>query len=254
MTNSALVRNQFDKQATAFNDWPVTQNEKILSSLYYVFGIDGDDRLLEFACGTGAFAVYAARKTKFVQGVDISEKMIQIAVESSKRNNLKNVEFMNCDVEKVPFESEGFECVVSKSAFHHMKNYDKVFKEMKRCCKKGGRVCIEDISQNDDLKLNDYFEQLELKIDICHHKTLSRQEIIQMYRDNDVTITRFYESVVDLNLNDYINHAVQSKETQLKIQEQITYGLSDCLISKSIIRKDGELIWKRKIVTIVGQK
>ena len=254
MTDNLKVKEQFNKQAANFNDWPVTQEEKIHRALYNFFGIKADERLLDFACGTGAFAVYAAQRTKAVQGVDISEGMIEIAVESAEQRVLKNIAFLCCDVEKVPLESDDFDCVISKSAFHHMKNYKTVFKEMIRCCKKQGRIGIEDVISYDDKKTDDFFEKLECEIDISHNVSLPKTEIINLYKKNGVEIFRLFESISELNFIDYVNHAVQTEDAGQKISTLLETGLKDDQISKWFVTRNNALFWRRKVLTIVGRK
>jgi ubiquinone/menaquinone biosynthesis C-methylase UbiE len=254
MAENMKVKEQFNKQATNFNDWPVTQDERILASLFNVFGIKADDSLLDFACGTGALAIYAAQRAKSVQGVDISEKMIEIAIESAQQRGLKNVKFLCNNVENVPFESESFDCVVSKSAFHHMMNYQSVFQEMKRCCKKQGRIGIEDIISYGDDKLDGFFEEIELLIDDSHHLTLSKSEVVNLYKQNEIEIFRIFESTSELNFFDYVKHAVQTGTAKEKISKLLESGLNDNQISPWFVEKDDILFWKRKILTIVGRK
>jgi len=254
MTQNMNVKKQFNMQATNFDNWSVTNNEEILRALYNFFGIEPEDQLLDFACGTGAFSVYAAQKTKAVQGVDIFEKMIEIAVANAKQYELTNIKFLCCDVEKVPFTDESFDSVISKSAYHHMKNNQSVFNEMKRCCKRQGRIGIEDIISYDDQKLDEFFEELELEIDPSHHLTLSKAEVVNLFKENDVKVFRIFESVSDLNFFDYVNHAVQSEKAKQRINDLLEVGLKDSEISRWLFIKDGVTIWKRKVITIVGRK
>jgi len=104
---------------------------------YFDFvGISENDKVLDVACGSGDFSVFIAKRVKRVCGVDISGGMIKIAKKQARINNLDNIHFECHDVEHLPHESHSFTVVVCKSAFHHMKNYDNVFKEMIRCCRK----------------------------------------------------------------------------------------------------------------------
>ena len=254
MSNGLVVKEQFNIQANNFDHWNVTQDERILQSIYNFFGIGANDNLLDFACGTGAFAIYAAKRIKSVQGVDISEGMIEIAVKHAKQQKLDNINFLCCDVENVPFESESYECVSSKSAFHHMKNNKLVFKEMKRCCKEQGRICIEDVILYDDKKLDDFFENMEIRIDKSHHVSLSKLEIVNLFKQNDIKIFRVFESISELDFIDYVNHAVQTPEDRLRINEFLKEGLQDSSISKCFITRNNTLYWKRKVLSIVGQK
>jgi ubiquinone/menaquinone biosynthesis C-methylase UbiE len=144
--------------------------------------------------------------------------------------------------------------VLSKSALHHMKNYETVFKEMIRCCQKGGKICIEDIVAYDDKKLDDFFEELEKEIDLSHHLSLSKRAIFNLYKQNNIKVLRLFESTAELDLKDYINHAVQSKNNKQKINQLLEAGLKDKNISPYFIKKEKRLYWKRKVFTIIGQK
>lgn len=248
------VKEQFDRQALRFDAWPVTRNEKILGSLYNFFGIEENDRLLDVACGTGAFALYAAQRTRQVRGVDISQGMVEVALEAAKKQGADNLKFVRCDVEALPFLDGSFDSVVSKSAFHHMKNSGTVFQEMQRCCAPGGRVCLEDIVLYGDAKVDDFFEQLEIEIDGCHHRSLSRGGIIDLYRGNGVKVTQLFESVSELGFFDYIDHAFQDEAARQRIATMVEAGMQDAEIARCFSLKGGTLYWKRKVLTITGCK
>lgn len=254
MRKNQVVKDQFNKQAQNFNQWSITKNEKIHRALFIYCGIQPADVLLDTACGTGVFAIFAAKKIKAVKGVDISENMIEIAKKQAKKSGLKNIEFICGDVENLPCADETFTIVLSKSAFHHMKNYEMVFKEMIRCCQKGGKICIEDIISYENKKLDDFFETLEIGIDRSHNRSLSKRIIFNLYKQNNIKVLRLFESTAELDFKDYINHAVQSKNSKQKINQLLEAGLKDKNISPYFIKKEKMLYWKRKVFTIVGQK
>jgi ubiquinone/menaquinone biosynthesis C-methylase UbiE len=254
VADNLVVREQFNKQAANFNNWPVTQDERNHRFLYDFFDLEAADRLLDIACGTGAFSVYAGRRIRAVWGVDISEKMIEIAAECAARNGLNNVSFLRCGVEKLPFADGSFECVVSKSAFHHLKDGEAVFKEMARCCKTQGRIGLQDIVLYGDKKLDAFFEELERDIDLSHNLSLSKQEMIDFYKGNGIKVTRLFESVSELNFAEYVNHAVQTSEAKAKIEKMLDFGLRDADISRWLEVRNGVCFWKRKVLTIAGEK
>lgn len=254
MAESWIVRDQFNKQATQFDNWTITQDEKTHQFLMEFYNISAADELLEFACGTGAFAIYAAGRARTVWGVDISEGMIEVATTNARERQLENIRFICSNAEKVSFESEQFSCVSSKAAYHHMKNYPAVFQEMKRYCQNQGRICIQDIISYEDSKLDDFFERLELLIDSCHHRTLSKQEIVDLYKQNNVEVFRALVSVSTLNFYEYVNHAVQTEEDKAEIDELVRMGLNDPLISQWLFTENDTLFWKRKVLTIAGYK
>ena len=222
---------------------------------YFDFvGISENDKVLDVACGSGDFSVFIAKRVKRVCGVDISGGMIKIAKKQARINNLDNILFECHDVEHLPHESHSFTVVVCKSAFHHMKNYDNVFKEMIRCCRKNGRLSIQDIVTYDNQKVNSFFERLEKKIDISHNSSLSQEACFQLFDQNDIEIIRSFSLEVELNFNEYLNHAYQSKESKERIDDLLDYGLSDAEISQFFLMKNNELFFKRKVFLILGRR
>ncbi len=254
METNVLVKNQFNKQAQNFNDWSVTRDLRVLQALFNFCELRPGDKLLDVACGTGAFAVFSAKRINQVKGVDISEGMIGIARKHATESKLENIQFICHDVENIPFGDNLFSVVISKSSFHHMKNYEKVFSEMLRCCKEGGRICIEDIVSYEDEKLDHFFEKLELIIDASHHLTHSQNDIFDLFKQHQVKILRSFESESILHFFDYVNHAVQSESSKQKIDQLLEFGFSDRDISGCFVLEDEVLYWKRKVLTTVGQK
>jgi ubiquinone/menaquinone biosynthesis C-methylase UbiE len=101
--------------------------------------------LLDIACGTGWAVRYAAKvangRGEFY-GVDISSKMIEQAEANSA--SYANVHFCKSNVEKLPFENNFFDFIISSNAFHHFSNPDKALNETYRVLKPQGRTYILD--------------------------------------------------------------------------------------------------------------
>ena len=57
-----IVKKQFDKQALNFSNWSVTKNIEYQKAYFDFCEISEQDNLLDFACGTGEFAIFAAPK------------------------------------------------------------------------------------------------------------------------------------------------------------------------------------------------
>jgi ubiquinone/menaquinone biosynthesis C-methylase UbiE len=101
--------------------------------------------VLDLACGTGWAVRYAAALAKgrgSFYGVDNSSVMIQLAETNSK--GYVNVHFYKSQVEKLPFEGNFFDFVISSNAFHHFANPDKALSEACRVLKLKGKLFILD--------------------------------------------------------------------------------------------------------------
>jgi len=248
------VKRQFDQQAQKFSDWSVTKNIEYQKAYFEFCGISEQDTVLDFACGTGEYAIFAARKVKYVHGIDISKGMIEIAQKQAAQANVQNISFLCHPVEQTPFKDGSFSFVFCRSAFHHFQDYEGIFGEMIRCCHKDGRISIQDIVAYPDERADRFFEEFERAVDVSHHKTLPKEYIQSLYDRRNIEIKDTFEIKIQLNLQEYLGHAQQSEENKRIICNLLEMGLHDPDISKYFINKDGDLFFKRGVFLILGQK
>ena len=76
---------------------------KHLLTNYHQFFIDrikDGDKVLDVGCGNGSVALSIARRklNSFITGIDLDKNNIKFAKEKQKKNNLKNLNFINGDV------------------------------------------------------------------------------------------------------------------------------------------------------------
>ncbi|MFH1638497.1 MAG: class I SAM-dependent methyltransferase [Candidatus Woesearchaeota archaeon] len=102
--------------------------------------INKDSYVLDMGCGVGATSCYLAKKHGCsVVGVDISKRMIDRAKERAKEQGLE-IEFVRADAQKLPFENNSFDAVISESVTAFPNNKAKALKEYRRVTRKGGYV------------------------------------------------------------------------------------------------------------------
>jgi ubiquinone/menaquinone biosynthesis C-methylase UbiE len=217
MPSNDLVRNQFNLQAANFDSWNTPKNLEYLKGCALFFGLMPEDTLLDVACGTGDFTVFAAPSVKKAIGIDISERMIDLSLVKAEKSGLKNCTFKLGDVERLPFPDYSFSLVSCKSAFHHMPDYKSVFTEMVRCCEPGGRIALCDIAAYDDPAIDAFFERFEKLVDASHTKTLSKEAFYRLYHENGIAIVRTFELEIQYSVTEYLSHAMQSDEDRIKL-------------------------------------
>jgi len=249
-----IVKRQFDKQAQNFSNWSVTKNIEYQKAYFDFCEISSGDTLLDVACGTGEYAIFAAQKVKYVHGVDISKGMVEIAQKQAAKENIHNISFSCHPAELTPFEDESFSIVICRSAFHHFEEYDKIFGEMTRCCKNGGRISIQDIVAYSDERADSFFEEFERAVDVSHHKTLTKEYINSLYDQRNIKMKNTFEIEIELHIQEYLGHAKQSAESKRKISELLEFGLSDPAISKYFIHRGRDLFFKREVFLTLGEK
>ncbi len=103
--------------------------------------------LLDVGTGPGMLPIRIAErfpKSKIV-GIDLSEKMIEIACKNKARCNAPaNVEFKVMDAKTLEFGDNSLDMVVSTGALHHWKKPVLVLNEIRRCLKPGSEAWIYD--------------------------------------------------------------------------------------------------------------
>lgn len=109
----------------------------------YIFASDlvKDKKVLDAACGTGYGTALLAQTAQKVCGIDISEEAISYA---KSNYSAKNVDFTVANIEKLPFENDFFDVVVSFETIEHVdaQKQEKFLSEVRRTLKKDGVFII----------------------------------------------------------------------------------------------------------------
>jgi 23S rRNA (uracil1939-C5)-methyltransferase len=77
------------------------QTEVLYNTAIELAGLNKDDILYDLYCGIGTIGIFASKFVKKVYGIEIVEQAIEDAKQNAKLNDIKNIEFICGDVEKV---------------------------------------------------------------------------------------------------------------------------------------------------------
>jgi ubiquinone/menaquinone biosynthesis C-methylase UbiE len=232
MKQSEIVREQFNKQAQSFSDWVVTKNVEYLKNISAFINPHPGDSLLDVACGTGEFTLYISSMVKSVIGIDVSDKMIEIARVQKVRMNIRNADFEIAEVSHIPYPENAFEVVFCKSAFHHFGDASEVFREMVRCCKSNGTIGICDICAFENPMVDNFFEEFEKEVDISHHRTLSKPDFLKLFEENNINAEKTFEVEIEHDVSEYLSHAIRSDGGEKRIDLLIDQARDNKVIGK----------------------
>lgn len=102
---------------------------------------------LDLGCGLGHEALEAAMAvgpSGRVFGLDVTPTMVRRASSRARREGISNVGFVVGTMESLPFESGTFDVVMSNCAINHAADKARVYAEILRVLKPGGRFVVSD--------------------------------------------------------------------------------------------------------------
>lgn len=178
--------------------------------------IEKGETVLDLGSGTGLDCFLAAEKvgkTGKVIGVDMTEEMVKRARENAQKQGYSNVEFKIGDIENLPVEDNSIDVIISNCVVNLVPDKPKVFREVYRALRKGGRMYISDIVLLDNLT-QEQKEDEEL-IAGCVGGALLRNDYLRIIKEAGFKV-RILSEDKDISKRQYRGIPLESLKVEAK--------------------------------------
>ncbi len=161
--------------------------------------------VLDLGSGGGLDVLLAARQvgqTGYVYGVDMTDRMLELARSNAAKIGAENVEFRKGDLENLPLDANAVDVIISNCVVNLTPDKDSALREAFRVLKPGGRLAISDIVVDgdlNDLPVSESQVRAGLSWAGCIAGALTVSELTRLleaagFEDIDMTIEHRYHS------------------------------------------------------------
>ena len=141
-------REQWNKDGAAWRRWNPTLDRwygDVTRQMLDQARIQPGQRILDIAAGAGEPAVSAAERvgpSGYVLATDISEGIVELALQVARERGLKQIETRAMDGEKLDLPDASFDVVLCRLGLMYMPHPVTALREWRRALRAGGRVAV----------------------------------------------------------------------------------------------------------------
>lgn len=167
-----VQRYGWDKASALYENLWQAQLKPAQNKLLDFANIKPGEKIIDVACGTGLVSfrtLEVARENGFVLGVDISDKMVEIASKEAEERDLSNIRFERMDAEELKINDNEFDVALCALGLMYVPDPINALKEIHRVLKPGGRCAIAVWGRRDECGWAEIFEIVDKRVssEVC---------------------------------------------------------------------------------------
>jgi len=161
-THDEIVK-KYNRIASIYDLFGILMESKARQRALDIAAINSGEKILEVALGTGLNFVEILKRNPlgWVEGVDISSKMLERAKKRISRTGRQNYTLYLCDCRHLPFEDGSFDVLMNQYMFDifAVEDFIPILLEFKRVLKDGGRIVLVNMTKGEKW-LNQIYEEI----------------------------------------------------------------------------------------------
>ena len=214
------AKEQFNNQAKFYSSSKTFSTGESLDILSNLFNKKKFKSGLDIGTGAGFAAFELSKSCEKVEATDISEGMINEAKKIMKERKINNLNFNICSAEELKYSDKEFDIVTCRTAAHHFLDVEKFCSEVHRVLRDEGEFIIVDTITSDQIKLNNWHQEVELIRDKSHIKNLSLIEWKNILKISKFSFLDIIQSRVTMNLNDWMERSGTSDKDKKILKDK----------------------------------
>src|SRR5262245_9576613 len=131
-SHEALVGGQFGSRAQAYLHSAVHSQGPDLQAMVVLMHGRAEADVLDLGCGRGHVTFNVAPHVLSVVAYDLSTEMLDVVARTARERSLDNIATQRGVAERLPFEDERFDAVLSRFSAHHWRDVDAGLRETMR--------------------------------------------------------------------------------------------------------------------------
>jgi ubiquinone/menaquinone biosynthesis C-methylase UbiE len=125
--------------SNAYDVFSPETNQRLIDIFVRLSGLPRGSRIADLGCGSGVFTNVLQQRGYNCTGVDLSPTLIRIA-----REKFPGIEFIEGDIERLPFPDASFDGVLLAGVVHHFTERSACAAEIRRILRPGGKFVAFD--------------------------------------------------------------------------------------------------------------